>query len=123
MDGPRGRMMKDKNFYWVYMLECDNGHYYTGSTDDLLKRFSDHVQGKGRCKYTRSFRPLKMARCWRVYGARGDALKVEAFIKRQSREVKDNLVHLPRRLMKLFNSENERCLKISSSKPIDISDV
>jgi predicted GIY-YIG superfamily endonuclease len=45
--------------YWVYILKCSDGSYYTGSTSDIEKRISEHQQGtiKG---YTKNRRPVKL---------------------------------------------------------------
>ena len=29
--------------FWVYILKCSDGSYYTGHTDDLEKRISQHT--------------------------------------------------------------------------------
>lgn len=81
--------------YWVYMLECDNGSYYTGYTDDLVKRYREHRAGTYKSRYTRSFRPVKVACCWKVEAERGVAMRVESFIKAQTRKVKDDIVGDP----------------------------
>lgn len=52
--------------YWVYMLLCENNSYYTGYTNNLGKRYQSHVDGTGGCKYTRSFKPLKIAQFWEI---------------------------------------------------------
>ncbi|MGH2397840.1 MAG: GIY-YIG nuclease family protein [bacterium] len=31
--------------FWVYMLRCVDGSYYTGHTDDLERRMADHIAG------------------------------------------------------------------------------
>jgi len=31
----------------VYILLCADGSYYVGQTDDLEKRFAEHMTGKG----------------------------------------------------------------------------
>ncbi len=31
--------------YWVYILKCSDGSYYTGSTSNLEKRISEHQNG------------------------------------------------------------------------------
>jgi len=31
--------------YWVYILRCSDGSYYTGSTSNLEKRISEHQNG------------------------------------------------------------------------------
>ena len=43
---------------WVlYILECKDGTFYTGITDNLQKRLTAHTAGKG-AKYTRGRAPL-----------------------------------------------------------------
>ena len=87
--------------YWVYMVECDNGSYYTGSTDNVVRRYWQHCHGLSRAKYTRSFRPVRMACCWKVMGARGDALKVEKFIKKRDRSFKEGIIADPEFMVRL----------------------
>ena len=48
-----------ENIGYVYMLECSNGKFYTGSTNDLDKRLLDHNEGKG-ANFTRKFLPAKL---------------------------------------------------------------
>ncbi|MBP9670252.1 GIY-YIG nuclease family protein [Candidatus Woesebacteria bacterium] len=45
--------------YFVYMLICEDTSFYIGTTNDVDKRFSKHVAGKG-ASYTRSHKPLKV---------------------------------------------------------------
>ncbi len=40
----------------VYILACENGHFYTGATIDLWQRIALHKRGRG-ARYTRSFPP------------------------------------------------------------------
>ena len=44
---------------WMYILECANGSYYVGSTDDLERRVWEHNEGIG-AKYTARRRPVKL---------------------------------------------------------------
>jgi histidine triad (HIT) family protein len=44
---------------FMYILECSDGTYYTGSTNNLPLRFYQHEQGEG-ANYTRKRRPLKL---------------------------------------------------------------
>jgi putative endonuclease len=45
---------------WVlYLLECNNGAYYAGITNDLPARFAAHLSGKG-ARYTRANPPVKI---------------------------------------------------------------
>ena len=80
--------------YWVYILRCANGSYYTGYTDDLLKRYEAHKSGTGS-KYTRSFKPTSIAQCWEISGEKGLAMQVERQIKKMSREEKESVIRYP----------------------------
>ena len=44
---------------FTYIVECNDGSYYTGWTLDLEKRVEKHNAGKG-AKYTRSHRPVRL---------------------------------------------------------------
>ena len=70
------------------MLECENGSFYTGYTKNLAIRYYQHRQGKQSARYTRSFKPIRIAQCWRLFDTIGTALKVERFIKNQDRKTK-----------------------------------
>ena len=48
-----------KNFY-VYILECSNGIYYTGLTADLERRLIEHQSGINPESYTYKRRPVKL---------------------------------------------------------------
>ena len=74
--------------YWLYMLECENGSFYTGYTKNLAIRYYQHKSGKQSARYTRCFKPVKIAQCWRLFDTIGIALKVERFIKKQDRKTK-----------------------------------
>jgi putative endonuclease len=43
----------------MYILECNNGKYYTGSTKNLDKRMVEHWTGSGS-NYTRKHKPLML---------------------------------------------------------------
>ena len=44
---------------WVYILECKDGSYYTGSTVDIERRLWEHNEGIG-ANYTRDRRPVRV---------------------------------------------------------------
>lgn len=44
---------------WMYILECIDGSYYTGSTKDLERRLNEHQEGKG-ANYTSRRLPIKL---------------------------------------------------------------
>jgi putative endonuclease len=63
----------------VYILECKDGSYYTGITNDIDKRMVTHASGKGS-KYVkrRGFRHLIATS---LCENKSDAAKAEYFIK------------------------------------------
>ena len=44
---------------WLYILECAEGSYYTGSTNDLERRIADHQSGLG-ANHTKSRLPVRL---------------------------------------------------------------
>jgi putative endonuclease len=76
---------------WVYILECVDGSFYTGSTIDLERRLAEHRAGKG-ARYTRSRLPVKLAYA-EEQPSRRDAMRREAEFKRWPRKKKEELIH------------------------------
>ena len=87
--------MERSKIYWVYMLLCENNTYYTGYTNNLEKHYVSHVEGTGGCKYTRSFKPIKIAQSWEIKEGKGRAMKVERYIKKLPRTMKEKLIDCP----------------------------
>jgi len=46
--------------FCVYALECENNTYYIGQTEDLMKRWNQHLSGTAS-DYTKRFRPVRIA--------------------------------------------------------------
>jgi putative endonuclease len=46
--------------YYVYMLRCIDGTFYTGVTNDIARRFYQHCSGYNETCYTYSRRPLQL---------------------------------------------------------------
>ena len=67
-------------------MECGDGSFYTGWTNDLEKRVRTHQQGKGG-KYTRSRLPVRLAGAWRKKNAT-EARRAEVFFKQLTRREK-----------------------------------
>lgn len=84
--------------YWVYILLCENNTYYTGYTNNLIKRYESHVNGTGKCKYTRSFKPVCIAQSWKIKGDKLLAMQLERAIKKLSRRAKEELIKHPNQL-------------------------
>lgn len=73
----------------MYILECSDGTFYTGITDDVETRVAVHNLGKG-AKYTRGRAPVTLRYVKKVIGKR-EALKIEVEIKRMKRREKRSL--------------------------------
>ncbi len=106
--------MNSMDGYWLYILECDNGHLYTGYTDSIIRRFMNHLNKKGGARYTRSFRPVRVVRCWRVRGGRGDAMRVEHLVKSMTREQKYRVIERPSRLKKIAGERLDPAVTIET---------
>jgi putative endonuclease len=83
-------MKKRKDTYYVYVLECQKGTYYTGYTNNLQNRIKLHNDGKG-AKYTRSRRPVKLV-WYKEYKCFKKAFLEEIRIKTLTRLQKEELV-------------------------------
>lgn len=45
--------------WFLYLIECSNGAYYAGITNNIEARYAAHVEGKG-AKYTKANPPLRL---------------------------------------------------------------
>lgn len=73
-------MNKENEKHYVYILLCSDNTLYTGYTNDLEKRISQHNYGNEGAKYTRSRRPCKLV-FHEEFDDKSEALKREYFIK------------------------------------------
>lgn len=75
---------------YTYILECKDGTYYTGWTNNLDKRLKDHNEGKG-AKYTKPRLPVSLI-YYEEFQTKKEAMRREYAIKRMSRSEKSKLV-------------------------------
>jgi putative endonuclease len=74
---------------WVlYLLECKNGAFYAGITNNLEQRYAAHLSGKG-ARYTRANPPVKILAS-KLYADRSAASVAEAQLKQLPRHKKLN---------------------------------
>lgn len=77
--------------YYVYILACSDGTYYTGMTSNLKQRISKHASGSNKRAYTYSRRPITLV--WsEELPTREDAKQREKQIKVWSRKRKEALI-------------------------------
>ena len=75
---------------YTYILECRDGSFYTGWTNNLEKRINCHNKGKG-AKYTKGRLPVKLV-YFEEFIEKRDAQKREYVIKHLTRNNKLNLI-------------------------------
>ncbi|MFR5762317.1 MAG: GIY-YIG nuclease family protein [Oscillospiraceae bacterium] len=72
--------------YYIYMLRCRDGSFYTGIAADIEKRLRQHASGGAACaKYTRAHPPEALAALWQAED-HAAAARLEALIKQLPRE-------------------------------------
>ena len=76
--------------FFMYMLECNDGSYYIGHTDDIDKRIVEHTQGKIN-GYTKKRLPVKIVYV-QDFMTRDEAINAERQIKGWSRKKKEALL-------------------------------
>ena len=78
------------SYAWVYILECSDGSYYTGSTTDLEKRLEEHQRGEYD-GYTARRRPVKLL-WFDDFPTYDQAFQFERQVKQWSRKKKEALM-------------------------------
>ena len=82
-----------KGVFYVYILECQDGTYYTGYTSDLENRIKEHnTQARG-AKCLRGKLPVRLAYV-KEYRYYKNALHAERNIKKLTRKQKEELVRI-----------------------------
>ncbi|MDD2829142.1 MAG: GIY-YIG nuclease family protein [Sulfuricurvum sp.] len=77
--------------YSLYILQCNDGTYYTGITSELVRRINEHNTSTKGAKYTRNRRPVVLV-YHETYPDKSSALKREVQIKRLTRAQKIDLI-------------------------------
>jgi predicted GIY-YIG superfamily endonuclease len=76
--------------FWVYILRCRDGSYYTGHTDNLELRLAQHREGSAS-SWTRARRPVELVWCDSA-PSREEALAFELRVKKWSRAKKEAMM-------------------------------
>jgi putative endonuclease len=87
-------MLQPQQTWFVYVARCADHSLYTGIAIDVPARIAAHNEGKG-ARYTRGRGPLVVC-AKRRCASKGQALRLEAAIKKLSRDDKERLVARPR---------------------------
>ncbi|MBQ7889404.1 MAG: GIY-YIG nuclease family protein [Erysipelotrichaceae bacterium] len=74
----------------VYMLKCNNQSYYTGWTNDFIKRMTAHQRGNAS-HYTHAFPPVEIVYI-EVFKTKNEALRKEVLIKQMNKIQKQEMI-------------------------------
>ena len=81
---------RESNQWFVYILKCKNGDLHTGITENLRRRFKEHISGKGG-HFTKSFVAEEFLFS-EEHPDKSSALQREAQIKGWTRKKKEALI-------------------------------
>lgn len=77
--------------YYVYIVECSDGTYYCGYSNNLDTRINEHNYSRKGARYTKSRRPVKLVYSERLE-SKSLAMKREIEIKNLTKKKKEMLV-------------------------------
>lgn len=77
--------------WFVYIVEAQNGHFYTGITTDLARRLTEHQTKQGGARFFHTS-AAKQIVYQEPHPDRSSASKREAAIKKMSRKAKITLI-------------------------------
>lgn len=78
--------------YYVYIVRCNDKNLYTGVTNNIERRVSEHNSGKLKSAYTYSRRPVKLI-FYQEFNDPEQAIGFEKKIKKWSRLKKEALIN------------------------------
>jgi len=91
---------------YMYILQCANGNYYTGSTKNLEKRLAQHQNGEG-ANFTKKHLPVKLI-YFEEHQRIDKAFYREKQVQGWSRAKKEALINAqPEKLHKLAECKNK----------------
>lgn len=76
---------------FMYILECSDGSFYTGSTNDLERRIAEHQAGEG-ANFTKNRLPVRLV-YFEEYQRIDDAFYREKQVQGWRREKKQALIN------------------------------
>jgi putative endonuclease len=100
-----------KNMY-VYILECADDSFYIGVTNNVGRRFIEHVKGLHETSFTFNRRPLKLVYC-KQFDSPMKAIKYEKQLKGWTKAKKLALINNDLSLLhELAECKNETSHKL-----------
>jgi len=78
--------------WFLYVLQCNDGTYYTGITTNITRRLNEHNTSSRGAKYTKTRRPVEVVYRTR-FKDRSSAQKAEYKFKRLTRKQKEEIIN------------------------------
>lgn len=93
--------------YYVYLMRCNDNSLYCGITTDLARRFREHTNKENArgAKYTHSRQVVSIAAAWQTEAGRAAASRLEAKLKKLTKEKKEILCRFPEKLYDFYDGE------------------
>ena len=85
-------MQLDEKAWFLYVLRCADGTFYTGVTTDITRRLDEHNTKKCGAKYTKTRRPVELV-FWLDFGNRSRAQKAEYKFKKLTHAQKEKIIN------------------------------
>jgi len=97
--------------YYVYFLRCEDGSIYIGMSQNVEKRFQEHLQKRG-AKYTKSH-PVTKILFSMPCDDKSEALKLEYFFKTWTKKQKESFLQEASEALGkyLYQRKNEKKIK------------
>ena len=101
---------------FMYILQCSDGSFYTGSTNDLVRRIEQHKNGEG-AEYTKLHLPVKLV-YYETFDRVDFAFEREKQVQKWSRAKKIALIKGDIELLKKL-SKNKSDLDLKVPEPVE----
>ena len=82
-------LLMSQKSWSVYIIKCNDGKLYTGISNDVDRRVSEHNKGRG-CKFTKCRWPVKLVyrkRCGTQSSARKRELEIQGLTRKKKLEL------------------------------------
>lgn len=110
---------------YMYILECSDGSYYTGSTWDLERRLWEHQNGLG-ANHTAKRLPVKLAyceACERIEDAYMREKQIQGWSRKKKQALMAGDTNQLHWLAECRNDSHSRNIGFGSAQPTDAADT